>query len=135
MDDRGRVPLPPKYRDAFRAGVMLVQGSPDRCLRVYTVDQFQKESAQYTSLPTLHRKGRDLRRIWFSGVHDVQLDQQSRVLVPGPLREYAQLDNKVILSGCGDWLEMWTPELFRQDIERINANLESTQEAVQEWQR
>ena len=92
MDDRGRVPLPPKYRDGFRAGAMLVQGSPDRCLRVYTLDEFQKESAQYTALPTLHRKGRDLRRHWFSQVHDVQLDQQSRVLVPALLRSFADLE-------------------------------------------
>ena len=135
MDDRGRVPLPPKYRDAFRAGVMLVQGSPDRCIRVYTLDDFTKESAQYTALPTLHRKGRDLRRHWFSQAHDVQPDQQSRLLVPAPLREYAQLDGRVTISGCGDWLEMWSPDLLHGDLERIDGVLEMTQESVGEWQR
>ena len=135
MDDRGRVPLPPKYRDAFRAGVMLVQGSPDRCIRVYTPDEFTKESAQYTSLSAMQRKGRDLRRHWFSQAHDVQLDQQSRILVPAPLREHARLDSRVTISGCGDWLEMWAPELFRNDLDRIDEVLEMTQESVGEWQR
>ena len=135
MDDRGRVPLPPKYRDAFRAGVMLVQGSPDPCLRVYTIDQFNAESAHYTGLPAMQRKGRDLRRIWFTQAQEVQLDQQSRVLVPGPQREYAQLQGKVVISGCGDWLEIWSPGLLQAELDRISSVLEATQESVGEWQR
>jgi MraZ protein len=135
LDERGRVPLPPMYRDVFRAGAMLVQGSPDRCLRIYTMDEFNKESAQYTAMPTLHRKGRDLRRHWFSGALPVQLDQQSRVLIPQPLREFAQLGGKVTIAGAGGWLEVWSPELWRQEIARISENLEMTQESVGEWQR
>ena len=40
MDERGRLPLPPRYRDAFRDGIVLSQGSPDSCLRVYTEAAF-----------------------------------------------------------------------------------------------
>jgi MraZ protein len=135
LDERGRVPLPPAYRDVFRAGAMLVQGSPDQCLRAYTIEDFQKESAQYTEMPTLNRKTRALRRQWFSGVHPVQLDQQSRILIPPPLREYAGLQNKVIIAGVGDWLEIWSPETFREEMQRIEEGLDSIQESVQEWHR
>jgi MraZ protein len=123
------------YRELFQSGVMLVQGSPDRCLRIYTMDEFNKESEQYTAMPTLHRKGRDLRRHWFSGVHRAQLDQQSRVLIPPPLREYAELQGKVTIAGAGGWLEIWSPDLWRAEIARIADGLEVTQESVQEWQR
>ena len=39
IDDRGRVPLPPRYRDAFREGVILVQGR-EGCVAVYTVRDY-----------------------------------------------------------------------------------------------
>ena len=99
------------------------------------MEDFQKESVQYTALPTFQRKGRDLRRHWFPHVYDAQLDQQSRILLPAPLREYAQLETRVTISGCGDWLEIWAPELLEQELERIGDNLEITQESVGEWQR
>ena len=135
LDERGRVPLPPMYREMFRAGAMLIQGSPDRCLRIFTIDEFGRESEQYSSMPTLHRKGRDLRRHWFSGAHPVQLDQQSRVLIPAPLRQYAELQSKVTIAGAGGWLEVWSPERWRDDMARISEGLELTQESMQEWQR
>jgi MraZ protein len=102
---------------------------------VYTLEDFFKESEQYTAMPTLNRKGRDLRRFWFSGAHEAALDPQNRILIPQGMREFAQLSNRVTIAGAGGWLEVWSPDLWRAEIERISDGLEVTQESVQEWQR
>jgi MraZ protein len=135
MDERGRVPLPPKHREAYRAGIVLGQGSPDRCIRVYTQDAFDTQSAQITDVSSWLEEGRDLRRMFFSRTFDTQLDPQNRVLVPGWMREYAGLSNKVLLVGAGEWMELWAPEAYETDIERIGGSLRSTLVALSERQR
>ena len=131
MDERGRVPLPPRYRDAFREGIVLSQGSPDPCLRVYTQASFDAQATEFTSQSAMHRKGRDLRKALFSRSHEAELDKQSRVLIPAALREYAGLSGKVLVIGAGEWLEIWSPAAYEREMTRVDADLEGTLESIE----
>lgn len=135
MDERGRVPLPPAYRDAYRGGIVLSQGSPERCVRVYTPAAFDEQARRYTAPSPMQRKGRDLRKVLFSRSHHAQLDAQNRVLVPAPLRQYASLAGKVLVVGAGEWLEVWAPTEYESIMSRIDDSLESTMESVETWER
>jgi MraZ protein len=131
MDERGRLPLPPRYRDAFREGMVLSQGSPDRCLHVYTEAAFEQRALQYLAESAMRRKGRVLRHALFPGSHHAELDKQNRVLVPAPLRDYAGLSNKVMVIGAGDWLEVWAPEEYEAEMARVAEQLPGTLESVE----
>lgn len=131
MDERGRVPLPPRYRDAFREGIVLSQGSPDRCLRVYTQTSFTSQATEFTAESAMRRKGRDLRKALFSRSHEAELDKQNRVLIPAALREYAALSGKVLVIGAGEWLEIWSPEAYTKEMARVDAELETTLESIE----
>ncbi len=135
MDERGRVPLPPRYRDAFRSGVVLSQGSPDKCVRIYTQEAFDAQAAQTMAQPPLTRSGRHLRKSFFSRSYDAELDKQNRILIPGPLREYATLTGKVLVIGAGEWMEVWAPDAYAEEMARVDADLEDTLESVQTWER
>ena len=131
MDERGRVPLPPRYRDLFIRGAVLSQGSPDRCLRLYTTESFEQEAALYTSEPAIRRAGRITRHAFFTRSFPVELDRQGRILIPAPLREYAGLDGNVVVVGSGEWLEIWNPERFDAEMAVVDDELESTLESVE----
>lgn len=135
MDERGRVPLPPRHRDAFRTGIVLGQGSPDRCIRVYPQEAYEVEAKQILSVSSWLEEGRDLRRMFFSRTFDTRLDPQNRVLVPGWMRDYAGLQNRVFLVGSGEWMELWAPENYDADIERIEGALPKTLLRLVERQR
>ena len=130
MDERGRVPLPPRYRDAFREGIVLSQGSPDRCLRVYTQSSFDVQAREWTAHSAMRRKGRDLRKL-FSRSFETELDKQNRILIPAGLRSYAGLDGKVLVIGAGECLEIWAPDAYAQEMERVDADLEATLESIE----
>ncbi len=117
MDDRGRVPLPPRYRDLFAHGAMLNQG-PDPCLRLFTLESFDSQAQLYTSMPAIEHEGRMTRLAFFANSFSVELDKQGRILIPGPLRAYARLDGNVIISGAGEWLGIWNPEQFEGEMAR-----------------
>ena len=112
MDERGRVPMPPRYRDAFMLGVILTQGSPDHCIRAYPTNGFEEQAALYMSEPATTRSGRIRRRAFFSNAYPAELDRQGRVLVPQALRDWAGLGNHIVVAGAGEWLEVWNSDAF-----------------------
>jgi MraZ protein len=135
MDERGRLPLPPRYRDAFRDGLVLSQGSPDKCLRVYTDAAFTALASEYTAESALRRAGRDLRAVFFSRSVHAELDKQNRILIPAPLREYAELSAKVRVVGAGEYLEIWSPASYDAEMARVDAQLPTMLESVDPRQR
>jgi MraZ protein len=135
MDDRGRVPIPPIHREAFRPGIVLGQGSPDPCVRIYTKSKFDQLSEQILAMSTWLDEGRDMRRLFFSRTLETRIDPQHRVLVPGFLREHANLRDKVIVIGAGDWLEIWAPEAYDSDIDRIQTTIRPTLRRIVELEQ
>ncbi len=117
MDERGRIPMPPRYREALMQGLILTQATPDRCIRAYPQDVFEQQAALYMENPVTTRAGRVSRRAFFSGAFPAELDKQGRVLIPAPLREWANLDGQsqgasVVIVGTGEGIEIWNSEDF-----------------------
>ncbi len=131
MDERGRLPLPPRYRDAFREGIVLSQGSPDKCLRLYTEAAFTALASEYTAESALRRVGRDLRSVFFSRSVHAELDKQNRILIPAPLREYAGLSAKVLVVGAGEYLEIWSPASYEAEMDRVDGELAAMLESAE----
>ena len=107
MDERGRVPMPPRFREALMQGVILTQGAPDACVRAYPMDGFEAQAALYTTEPVTTRAGRVMRRAFFSGAYQSELDRQGRVLIPPILRQWANLEGQVMVVGTGEGIEIW----------------------------
>ncbi len=107
MDERGRVPIPPRFRDAFLTGVILTQGAPDKCVRIYPQSGFEEKADLYMAEPVTRRIGRVMRRSFFSTAYPAEVDRQGRVLVPPQLRRWASLEGEVVVVGIGDGIEIW----------------------------
>lgn len=64
------------------------------------MQQRQEESAEQ----------RNLARLWAMGTQDVEIDRQGRMVIPPFLREYARLNDEVLVHGALDRVELWNPE-------------------------
>jgi MraZ protein len=113
LDDRGRITLPSKFRPELARGVVITRGL-DRCLFLFSVDQWASLSMRISSLPLGNPSARTLRRLVFSGASDVALDSQGRILVPAYLRAYANLTGSVIIAGLHTYVELWDAEAWRE---------------------
>lgn len=111
IDERGRLAVPARFRRALQDGAIL-RASPDGCIELYSPDEFQSEVDRRLGEERSNRevRGRRIRRSFLPGVFDVDLDRQGRVLVPQPLREAAALSDRAVIIGCGDYVEIWSPE-------------------------
>ena len=63
-------------------------------------------------LSPISPKARDLKRFFFNSSFDTELDSAHRVMVPQPLREYADLSQKVVVTGSGERLEVWAHDAY-----------------------
>ena len=118
VDPQGRISLPVRFRDAFRGGIVLARGY-DRCIVAYTPSQWESVAEEVASLPMNRGKNRRMRRMTFSSAYQLETDRQGRVLLPGSLRRYAQIDEEVVIVGMGDFLEVWARDVWLQESESL----------------
>jgi MraZ protein len=129
MDDRGRVPIPARFRHLFTDGAKLTL-SPDGCVEVWTNEGFERMEERVTAEPATTQKGRRLRRGFSVRSWDVELDRQGRVLIPQYLREKAGLDGTVIIAGRIECLEIWNQRRWEEEMEQVEATYREELESL-----
>ena len=92
IDDKSRITLPRRFRDALADGVVLSRGL-DGNVDVYPREAWKVTvEARICALDPLSRETRELRTLFFSGAADADPDTQGRVLVPAALTRHGQLE-------------------------------------------
>jgi len=114
IDEKGRVPIPPKFRRELREGVVLTPGI-ERCITVYPLAEWRKLAATFTTGPITRSKLRKLNRAIFATAFSIRVDGQGRIGLPIPLREYADIENEVIIAGANNYLEIWNKEQWESE--------------------
>src|SRR5262245_7706808 len=98
IDDKGRLTLPARFREALADGVVVTRGM-DGCLYAYPSGDWDKVVQTVGSLDGLSREGRLMQRYFFSGATEAKPDRQGRILIPPALAEHASLGREVVVAG------------------------------------
>ena len=98
LDNKGRLFIPAKLRDEL-GEVFFVTLSMDRCLSVYSAENWQVFSDKVNAMPYV--KQRKMRPL-FAYAARCELDSQGRALIPQNLRDYAGLVKNVTVVGCNN---------------------------------
>ncbi len=125
LDDKNRVTLPARFRQAFADGVFVARGI-DPCLLVYPPDGWNRfVEERMAGLNPFSREARQMSRFLFAGATETELDKQGRIMLPAPLLEHAKLNRDVIVAGVRDHLELWDPAAWRKELDDVegSANL------------
>jgi MraZ protein len=114
IDEKGRVPVPPRFRGALKDGVVLTPGA-ERCITAYTVPEWRKLSATLTGSAVSRSKMRRLSRAIFATAFSTKIDNQGRIPIPAPLREHAGMMDDVVIAGANTYLEIWDKVLWEEE--------------------
>jgi len=114
VDDKGRVPIPPRFKRELKDGMWLIPGI-EPCITAYTLSEWKKLSAEVTTGPVNRSKLRKLNRALFATAFYINLDGQGRVALPAPLREHAGIEDEVVVAGANTYLELWNKEQWEQE--------------------
>jgi len=116
IDDKGRVPIPPRFRNALKDGVVLTPGA-EKCITAYTIPEWKKLATTLTSSSLTRSKMRKLSRAIFATAFSTKIDNQGRIAIPAPLREYAEIVDEVVVTGSNTYLEIWNKVLWEEEKE------------------
>ncbi|HEU5126796.1 MAG TPA: division/cell wall cluster transcriptional repressor MraZ [Glycomyces sp.] len=120
LDDKGRVILPAKFREALAEGVVITKGQ-ERCLYVFPEDEFARLADALQSAPMSSKTARAYNRVFFASAHDETPDKQGRVTIPPRLREYAGLDRDLVVIGASNRVEIWNTGTWDAYLEASEA--------------
>ncbi|MBQ7264115.1 MAG: division/cell wall cluster transcriptional repressor MraZ [Synergistaceae bacterium] len=107
LDTKARLVLPMKFRE--RLGDMVIAAfGMEHCVSLYTQDEWEKLIEWLSSGSFLsNERTRKLQRIILSSAHDLAIDGAGRILLPTVLRDYASLEQDVVINGVKDHAEIW----------------------------
>lgn len=120
LDEKARLTIPAKFRGLLASGLVVTRGF-DQNLMLFTVEGWQELAQRISQRPLADEDVRMFRRRLFSGAVDLIPDRQGRILLPPYLRDFAAIQNDVIITGMFNYLELWNSDAWddiRQSIER-----------------
>jgi MraZ protein len=127
IDDKGRVTIPARFRDSLEDGAYLTKGF-DGNLTIIPAAQFNHMYNNVNELSLTDPVARRFKRYFFANASKIEFDKLSRILIPQYLRDAAHLKGEAVVTGVGDNIEIWAPELWAIE----ESNMESP-EAIDEY--
>ncbi len=107
IDTKGRLIIPAKFRELLGDEFVVTKGL-DGCLFAFPKNEWELFEEKLRKLPLTNKSARKFTRFFVSGASMCELDKQGRILLPQTLREFAQLEKDVVLSGNLNRVEIWS---------------------------
>lgn len=127
IDSKGRLFIPAKLREELGDTFYVTMGV-DRCLSVYSDESWSRFTEKFESLP--YTKTRAMRPL-FANAAKCEPDAQGRILLPGKLRDYAELKKDVVVIGVSNRAEIWNAEAW-EALESEELNPENLSAVMEE---
>ncbi len=130
IDEKSRLTLPARFRDVLGEGVVLARGL-DGNVAVYPRETWKVTVEQrMAALDPLSREARELRRFFFSGAAEADVDRSGRILVPATLARHGGLEREVVVAGNYDHLELWSPPAWEKHLTAVEGSVEHAAERL-----
>ena len=126
IDVKGRMSFPTKLREIIGDSFVITKGLTG-CLFVYSQEDFEKLAEKLSDMPMA--KALTVQRFFMASSTNVDADKQGRILVPQPLREFANLEKEIVVAGVSDRAEIWDKSKWDEFNSTISE--ESVMEALE----
>ncbi|MDR9415672.1 MAG: division/cell wall cluster transcriptional repressor MraZ [Gracilimonas sp.] len=123
IDAKGRVAFPAKLRKSLNPDAQerftIVRGQ-EPCLYLYPEDEWQNVEKKLSQINNFTKKGRLAKRNFLRYAEDLSLDKQNRIALPSDLTEYAEINDKAVFLGMGEYIEVWDPQILAEADEALD---------------
>lgn len=120
VDAKSRITIPARYRGQLdqlaQSRVILTIDSQFPCLQLYPEPEWQLIASKLRSLPSFDASARRLQRLLMGHAHELELDNQGRLLLPAVLRDYAGIQSDLMLVGQFHRFELWDASRWHQQV-------------------
>ena len=121
LDEKGRLTLPAKFRDALAGGLMVTK-SQDHSLAVYPRPEFEQMARRAAQTSRSKPDARAYLRNLAAGTDEQHPDSQGRITLSADHRRYANLSKDCVVIGAVDFLEIWDAQAWQEYQETHEEN-------------
>ena len=111
LDKENRLSAPASFREDLASGMVVTQGF-DRHVLILTTSAFREIYQRAKALNLADPLARLLLRMVLGNASQAGPDATGQIVIPGDLRDFADLHDTVLAIGQGDYFEVWSPELW-----------------------
>ncbi|ACY22233.1 MraZ protein [Gordonia bronchialis DSM 43247] len=129
LDDKGRLTLPARFRDALAGGVMVTKGQ-DHSLSVYRAEEFDVIAGKIVEASRNDPEARAFQRYFFASSEEQRPDGQGRITLSADHRSYAGLSKECVVFGSFDHLEIWDAAAWRDYQSQHEENFSAANSAA-----
>jgi MraZ protein len=132
VDHKGRVSVPAKFRKGLAPeadSTYVVTKGFDKCLSLYSLDEWRNFAAMLSKLPKNKKKSRNVVRWFMANAERVQVDSQGRIKIPQHLLEYARIEKEAVVIGAYDRMEIWSKKEYEENSRAVEATIEGDLES------
>ena len=133
LDRKQRIIIPAKFRDALKEHYVerfFITRGLDKCLFMFAEDEWKVQEQKFKSMSFTKAESRKFNRLYFSGASEMVPDKQGRILVPGYLRDYADIRKEVYIIGVSNRIEIWSEKLWEEYYSKSKDTFEEVAEKL-----
>lgn len=119
LDEKGRFLFPSglkKQLDPTAQEKFVMNRGFEGCLVLFPLNEWEKESQKLSKLNMYKEKDRKFYRQFHNGATQLELDGNSRVLVPKRLKEMADIKKEIVLFAYANRIEVWSKEKYDTEM-------------------
>lgn len=121
LDTKGRMAIPAKFRkhlDVCCEGRLVVTiDHAEHCLQLYPLSEWEVVEQKLADLPSLNPQVRKLKRMLLGYATECEMDNNSRILLPAKLREFAGMTKSMVMIGQGNKFELWDEQTWNTSMD------------------
>lgn len=133
MDEKGRILFPTRLRTELTGNVLVLTQALDRCLWLFTPEEWRKLSAKIMeSASPFNSQARLVLRRLIAPAQEVEFDKSGRISIPQSLREYANLSKDCVILGINKYIELWDYAKYQVYLEESESSFQEAAEGMSE---
>jgi len=102
--------IPARYREQLQdssEGQMVLTVDRERHLLLYPLPEWERVERKLLDLPSMDKGVARLKRLYMGHATECEMDGSGRILLPPKLREFAEIEKKIVMIGQGNKFEIW----------------------------
>ncbi|QSS96499.1 division/cell wall cluster transcriptional repressor MraZ [Psychroflexus sp. ALD_RP9] len=134
IDAKGRLSLPSALKKQLlpvvEDGLVLKRSVFQNCIELYPMQEWNALMSKINGLNRFKKKNNDFIRKFTAGVKLVEVDANSRVLIPKDLIQFAGISKEIVLSSSVNIIEIWDKDNYENAINKVDDFAELAEEVM-----
>lgn len=132
IDDKNRLIIPSSLRQQTEGSKdeFVITRGLEQSLFLYPTLEWQSLGERLRNLSTTKSNSRAFVRLLFSGAHPVQPDSQGRITLPQGLKDFAQIEERVVIIGVFNKIEIWSEDRWSRYYKEQRSIFEELSEKI-----